>query len=106
MAEEHTTPKQAPPPSDIPRFVLSLTDTHTTLYGDGAERNLNIAIAAEKLSDFVKFIPKRNRKEGNRGRNEFEAMMVWFAEQVAIADNDKAASKVEFDDQGKSEPEA
>lgn len=67
-----------------PRFVLSLTDTHTKINGPGGDMNLNIGIGADSLSDFTKPIPFKKRK--NAGRSEVEAMLLWFQEQVDESD--------------------
>lgn len=77
---------------DVPRFVLSITDTKTTVKGGNGEEYLNIAIGSDKLSDFVKTIPKVERK--NRGRTEFEAMLWFFADQTAKADLERKDDEV------------
>lgn len=80
----------------IPRFVLTITDTQTT--GNGGVQ-MNLGIGADRLGDFVKFIPEAKRKQKNPGRNEFEAMLWFFAEQVAEVAGTK--NDLEFNSEGK-----
>lgn len=77
---------------DIPRYVLSITDTKTTIEGKNGAEYLNVSIASDKLSDFVKTITKDKRT--NRGRTEFEAMLWFFADQTAKADKERKGDEV------------
>ena len=76
----------------VPRFVLSLTDTQTTIEGANGKEYMNISIASDKLSDFVKHIPVKKRQ--NAGHNEFQAMLEFFADQVAKTDLTRVADEV------------
>lgn len=92
-----------PEESRIPRFVLSLTDTETWVNDANGHHQFNIGIGADKLSDFTKFIHKRDRKKGNPGRTEFEAMIWWFRNEVDAINKDIQEAKLEFDDSGREQ---
>lgn len=88
--------------------MLSITDTYTTIEGPVGEQHMAINIAADRLSDFTKKIPAHRRR--NAGRTEFEAMMVFFGEQVEKANagrtgqEQKKFTQVELkDEQGETE---
>ena len=66
--------------NDIPRFVLSLTDTHTIVEGPEGDQYYSINIAADKLKDFNRLIPKAKRT--NTARTEWQALLEFFQEAV------------------------
>ncbi len=77
---------------EIPRFILQLTDTKTTIKGSNGEEYLTVSIGSDKLSDFNKPIPKAKRQ--NSGTTEFQAMLLFFAEQTAKADIERTGDEV------------
>lgn len=82
-------------PDQIPRFVLQLSDTHTTMTGPSGEQYMSVTIASDKLFDFYKHIPEKKRK--NLGENEFEALLLFFQEQVEKSDLERdKGGKVTF----------
>lgn len=85
----------------VPRFVFTLTDTQTIVDGPQGRQALNIGISSDVLSDFVKFIPKNKRKDGNPGRTEVEAMLWWFTQEVNRLGQPTKPPK--FNDQGRGE---
>jgi len=76
---------------DIPRFVLSITDTKTTMTGPKGKQYMSINIGADTLAAFVTPIPEKKRK--NAGTTEMEAMLLFFADQVAISDANRVGSR-------------
>lgn len=81
----------------IPRFVLTITDTQTEITGNNGPQHMSISIAADSLTDFARTIPKAKRQ--NWGHNEFQAMMIFFAEQVSKANVDRAPGETKLYDQ-------
>jgi hypothetical protein len=81
----------------IPRFVLSITDTQTQITGENGPQHMSISIAADSLTDFTRVIPKADRQ--NYGKNEFQAMMIFFADQVAKSNINRAEGETKTYDQ-------
>lgn len=63
---------------DLPRYVLSLTDTKTIIPGANGDQYFNITAGSDKLTDFT----KRTKDPDGKNRNEVQRMFVFFAEQV------------------------
>lgn len=65
---------------DIPRFVVSITDTQTVTGG----QYFAISAGADHLEDFFRLIPKAKRT--NSCRTELQAMFKYFEEKVTELD--------------------
>lgn len=73
---------------DIPRFVISITDTQTVT----GNQYFTVSIAADEskngdweyLGDFFRVVPKAKRTK--YGRTELQAMMKYFEEKIKELD--------------------
>jgi len=65
---------------DIPRFVVSITDTQTVTGG----QYLSISAGADSLDDFNRLIPKKKRT--NEARTELQNMFLHMKKTVADLD--------------------
>lgn len=65
---------------DIPRFVVSITDTQTVTGG----QYFAISAGADHLEDFFRLVPKAKRTP--YGRTELQAMFKFFEEKIAELD--------------------
>lgn len=65
---------------DIPRFVLTLADTHTIVQGSQGEQYMSISVAADSLAHFNKYLPKEDRSP--QYKTELQKLFVYFQEQV------------------------
>lgn len=72
--------KKKPSEDNIPRFVLSITDTTIKIPGPNGEMYYSINVGADKLSDFNKLIPKKKRT--NHARTELQNMFYHFQKAV------------------------
>jgi hypothetical protein len=65
--------------NDIPRYVLSLTDTYT-IVDDSTKGYYSITVGVDNLADFFKPLKKRDRT--NEGKTDLERMFLFFQEEV------------------------
>ena len=69
---------------DIPRFVLSVTDTKTTMTGPKGDQYLMISVGADSLSAFNKPLPLKDQTPV--AATELQRLFYFFQEQVDKSD--------------------
>ena len=69
---------------EIPRFILSLTDTKTTLTGPKGEQYLMISVGADSLNAFNKPLPLKDQTPV--AATELQRLFYFFQEQVDKSD--------------------
>lgn len=75
------------PEEKIPRFVVSITDTTITVPGPNGDQYYSISVGADKLTDYNKLIPKKQRT--NYARTELQSMFVYFQEAIDKYEQDQ-----------------
>lgn len=84
---------------NIPRFVISITDTQTVM----GDRFYSISAGADSLADFNKLIPKSKRT--NEARTELQNMLLHMQQAVDDLEKDfvTEAEIVEGEEDGKED---
>jgi len=85
--------------NDVPRFVVSITDTQTVM----GDRFYSISAGADSLADFNKLIPKSKRT--NEARTELQNMLLHMQQAVDDLEKDfvTEAEIVEGEEDGKED---
>lgn len=81
---------------DIPRFVLSITDTQTVI----ANQYYSINVGVDNIDDLNRLIPKKKRT--NDARTELQNVLLHFKQAVADFDNKPFEAEVVSDEDAKA----
>lgn len=65
--------------SDVPRYVVSITDTKTIVPGPDGDQYYSVQAAADTTAQYFKPLPKKDQQDG---KNEIERMFKFFQEAI------------------------